>query len=273
MTRLSFVTPPTSIARPALRYFGGKWLMAPTILAALPPHTHYVEPFGGAFSVGLRKPRSGQEIYNEINPRIHNFMVQVKGSCHELIERLEGMPPPTKEYLQQFWEPHSDPIQDAAYIYYLSQHTFHGVGGRWLGGTSEERLNARPKLDHLLAVSHRLRWTQLWQENYSMVIRQVADDPQALIYCDPPYLHQTRSQDSRRGEHLPPRTQFAYELTAEDHEQLLGLITQVNCQVVISGYECDLYNNYLEGWVVTSTATTTNGGDKKKEMIWSKSNG
>ena len=33
--------------RPVVRWHGGKWRLAPWILAHLPPHRTYVEPFGG----------------------------------------------------------------------------------------------------------------------------------------------------------------------------------------------------------------------------------
>lgn len=42
-------------ARPMLRYHGGKWMLAPWIVAHFPPHQTYVEPFGGG-SVLLRLP-------------------------------------------------------------------------------------------------------------------------------------------------------------------------------------------------------------------------
>ena len=63
----------TTLSRPALRYYDGKWRLADWILGYLPAHVCYVEPFGGAASVLLRKPPSELEVYNDLDSGVVNF--------------------------------------------------------------------------------------------------------------------------------------------------------------------------------------------------------
>jgi hypothetical protein len=75
--------------------------------------------------------------------------------------------------------------------------------------------------------------------------------PQTLIYCDPPYLIRSRSQQ---------RPRYRFEFTEEDHETLLQIVTSLPCMVQISCYEDKLYSSYLRNWRhITFQAMTRRG--------------
>ena len=84
----------TAVRRPALRYHGGKWILAPWIISHFPKHRIYVEPFGGAGSVLLRKSRAFAEIYNDLDGEIVSFFRVIRDAekSAELLRRLSLTP-------------------------------------------------------------------------------------------------------------------------------------------------------------------------------------
>src|SRR3954470_20390106 len=59
---------------PPLKWHGGKHYLAPKIVALMPPHTHYVEPFAGGLSVLLaRNPEGVSEVVNDLDRDLTNF--------------------------------------------------------------------------------------------------------------------------------------------------------------------------------------------------------
>lgn len=66
--------------RPALRWHGGKWRLAPWIISHFPAHACYVEPFGGAASVLLRKPGAGSAEVQELERVESGVLPRCEGS-------------------------------------------------------------------------------------------------------------------------------------------------------------------------------------------------
>ena len=79
-----------------------------------------------------------------------------------------------------------------------------------------------------------------------------------LVYCDPPYLMETR-----KGRKL-----YEYELSDVDHRRLLRCIRKLPCMVMISGYWSSLYARMLEGWNSISFEAMTRGGHTATEWLW-----
>ena len=85
--------------RPVIRYFGGKWTLAPWIISFFPKHLTYVEPFGGVASVLLRKePAPVVDVYNDLDHRIVNiFRILRDPVKSERLRELVEMTPFSRE--------------------------------------------------------------------------------------------------------------------------------------------------------------------------------
>lgn len=101
-----------TVSRPALRYLGGKWMLAPWIIQHFPPHQIYVEPFGGAASVLLRKPRVHAEIYNDLDGDVVNLFRVLRDpqAAADLIDRIALTPYSRAEFVASY-EPTAEPVE------------------------------------------------------------------------------------------------------------------------------------------------------------------
>lgn len=81
-----------------------------------------------------------------------------------------------------------------------------------------------------------------------------------LVYCDPPYLMQTRSSQ---------RALYAYEFGSQSqHEKLLSVLVSLPCHVAISGYQSDLYESMLDDWRTHTFEAVTRSGNMAQEWLW-----
>ena len=80
-----------SSIRAPFPWFGGKGnpRIKKAILAALPPHTRYVEPFGGGGSILMAKTPVEVEVYNDVDRGMLNFF-RVLASRAGLLRPLHG---------------------------------------------------------------------------------------------------------------------------------------------------------------------------------------
>jgi DNA adenine methylase len=81
-----------------------------------------------------------------------------------------------------------------------------------------------------------------------------------FVYCDPPYLFETRSS---RGKIYPH--EFG---DIGQHTQLLTLLLSLPCPVAISGYMSSLYTDMLATWRSIHYQTRTRGGSTVTEYLW-----
>lgn len=79
-----------------------------------------------------------------------------------------------------------------------------------------------------------------------------------LVYCDPPYLRETRKK---------PKRLYRYEYSRKQHEELLEILKSLKCKVMISGYKSTLYQESLNGWHTHSYQASCQHG-VATEWIW-----
>lgn len=80
-----------------------------------------------------------------------------------------------------------------------------------------------------------------------------------LLYCDPPYLFETRSSQQNL---------YDFEFSDGDHLDLLGLLRKLPCLVMISGYWSALYDRELPGWRAVQIPTVKRSGERAIEWLW-----
>lgn len=272
----------TAPARPLLRWHGGKWLLAPWIISLLPPHRAYVEPYGGAGSVLLRKPPSFAELWNDLDGEVVNLfrVLRDRSAAPELL-RLIGLTPFAREEFELAFEAAEEPIERARR---LIMRAYMGQGSvsndRQAGATgfrnSLTRSNAAPWSPTpahdwagfpvaLRAAIDRLAPVTIESRDALELIAQ-QDRHDCLFYLDPPYLPETRSRKSRRrGEGF---VAYQHEMTADQHRQMLDLIVGLEGMVVLSGYPSDLYDAALPGWRRVTRQAQADSRDVRTEVLW-----
>ncbi len=254
--------------RPALRYYGGKWNIAPWIVGFFPPHRAYLEPCMGAASVFAQKAPSEVEILNDANGRVTNFFRQLRDNKVEFIRRVNLTPWAEDEY-QLCKEPAADPMEDARRFYVASWQSVHGVGTsrsgwRWMADPDGRR-GLSPSVDwiaHDLArFADRLRRAHISNRDAFAIIRRVATIATCLIYFDPPYTLERRTRKDGYS---------AFEVTEDWHREAAELLRRHAGAVVVSGYASPLYAEIYEahGWHRVDRAFQGNSGSIRTESIW-----
>lgn len=261
--------------RPALRWHGGKWLLAPWIIDHFPPHRVYVEPFGGAASVLIQKPRSYGEIYNDLDDGAVNlFRVLRSDRAGELVEAVRLTPFARTEFKATYADA-EDPVEQARRLIVRSFMGFgsngHNPSVRTGFRANSNRSGTTPAHDWvnyppaLAMIVERFQGVVVESRPATDCMEQ-HDGPDTLHYVDPPYMPATRSQKTRRGKtryHV-----YQHELTAEDHAQLLAFLGGIKGMVVLSGYPAALYDDALADWHRVERPALADGAQARTEVLW-----
>lgn len=253
--------------RAVLRYHGGKHNLAQWIISHFPAHRCYVEPFSGAASVLMQKPKAKSEVYNDLDKDVFNLFRVLRDDGPELKRRVE-LTPFSKDEHDLAYEMTDDPVEKARRMlvraafgrasasasspWKASFRSYTGAGRTTTA--AQDWANYPLFMDEIVK---RLRGVVIENMDATDVIK-AHDSAGTLFYVDPPYVSSSRdlAQD------------YKHEMTDKDHESLAATLKTVTGMVVISGYRTDLYDALYNDWQRVESKAHADGASKRIEALW-----
>jgi DNA adenine methylase len=248
-----------------LNYVGSKWNMAKWIISQMPEHNVYLEPFFGSGAILFNKEPSRIETVNDIDGNIVNLFKVIREKPNELAHAVEFTPYSREEYYQAFDLLEQD-LSDLERARVFLMRCWMARGGKtsdrtgWRHNIDIATVNALPDWNGLpgtiLEAAKRLKQVQIENQEASTLINRYNRED-CLIYADPPYVLETRTQ-----------RHYAHEMNNVQHINLLETLNGHKGFVLLSGYDSDLYKDVLKGWSKVTKMAQTEAASVKQEVLW-----
>jgi len=252
-----------------LNYFGGKGTLRNRLYPYFPKgYTCYIEPFGGAYSVGMRQ-QSEIEIYNDLDKNIYSLFTVLqdkdlfadfKFKC-DLTYFSEDI---RKECMERLKDPNIS-ISDRAYSFFISNRlSINGRGQVFSKSVWEVRRGMGKRvsdllsiIDHLEEFHQRISRITVANEDGVKLIKK-SDRENVFIYCDPPYVWDTRSSKYR----------YPCDMDNNEQQRFIDAVLQMKkAKILISGYENPIYKQ-LEANGFSTAIIYVHPKRSQKESVW-----
>ncbi|MEW6652301.1 MAG: Dam family site-specific DNA-(adenine-N6)-methyltransferase [Bacteroidota bacterium] len=272
------------------RYAGGKFYARRLILAHIPQHSAFIEPFAGGGSIFFAKPKVAVNQLNDIDKELMNVYQVIKDCPEGLILFLrktrendkripeiliQGVPygeplPATKElhkFFKQIFVPQNN-IEQAGRWYYLNRTSYSGImnvqnmywgyGDKFLMQPKNWPLSIR-------RTSQKLQSVELTTLDFESVIDNAPDG--AMLFIDPPYFN--ADQDKF----------YQYNFSKNDHYRLADCLLRNSSRLkLFVTYDNTSEIKKLYSWMtemhdkewnycIQRTDDQKNGTDKKEKDI------
>lgn len=235
----------------------------------MPPHKSYLEPFFGSGAVFFNKRPSRIETINDLDGEIVNLFRCVREWPEELACAV-ALTPYSREEYERAWSRFKAGgkacgIEDAR-LTLVRYWQSHGSTSVYKGGWKNDRAGREYAYDvrywrnlpgWVLDAAERLKDAQIEQAPAVELIRRFKH-PDVLIYADPPYVVSTR-----KGK------QYVVDMVEDrQHIELLEALKEHPGPVILSGYENELYEKHLQGWMKLHKKALAEGGAARTETVW-----
>jgi DNA adenine methylase len=258
--------------RPVFKCHGGKFYLSPWIISHFPENYEemtYVEPFCGGANVLLNKNKSNIEVLNDIEISIVQIYRALRDEPKELIRRLNAVKYTEETFNKALKKTQFDDYLDSAVNEVILRRMSRGGlkkafawSNRLRGGQPGDVNAWMTGLKALPEISERLKEVYICDKP-ALEVMQTFNFDNTFVYCDPPYLHETRVS----------KQVYSSELTTENHIELAHALNQFRGKAMISGYRSPLYNRLYKDWnmekkKIANHASQQKVKEEKLEIIW-----
>lgn len=241
--------------------------MSNIIINNFPPHRSYLELYAGSLAVFFNKDKDILETINDINGRLVN-MYTIMRTKPEKLKRAVHMTLYSREEYELSKTVSADSLEDARR---MLVRCWFAVGGK----TNSDKIGFKRNISYngpfncyewndmpnrIQIAAERLKDAQIENKDAVTLLKEM-NDPDTLVYADPPYLNETR-----KSKH------YSDEMSTQQHIDLLRALKEHAGPVILSGYDSELYNEYLSDWYQIRTKVIVGITTEKKrsatEVLW-----
>ena len=256
--------------RSPIPYFGSKQTLADRIIAEMPGHRHYVEPYAGSLAVLLAKPPAPMETINDLDQAVVTFWRVLRDRPEDLRVACELTPHSRVEHQASYdLSGDLDEIEMARRVWVQLTQGRGGTRRRTGWRLYQDPVGSSTSMPGYLAgyrrrmppAAERLMSVSLECRPALEVIAAYGRHDDVLLYVDPPYLGSTRTS-----------RQYAVEMSsAAEHHELIEALQQCRAAVALSGYPSPLYDEALTDWRRVEFDAFTgqaNTAGRRTEVLW-----
>jgi len=256
-----------------IKCHGGKHYEAKKIVALMPPHTHYAEPYFGSGAVLFAKdPEGVSETVNDLDGELSNFWITLQNpnSSKELLQLLSLCPLSQLEFEEAvIWREISAGygegvrLKKALSFFVRNRQSRQALGKDYATPTRRVRRGMNEHVsawlsavDGLPEVVERLRRVEIRCMDGIEFIK-LYDHEDCLFYCDPPYPHRIRQSTREYG---------LLEMSDQQHMELLKTLAGIKGKFILSSYPNTMYDCFAviqENWRTVDLPAHNRASSKK----------
>ena len=258
--------------RPVFKCHGGKFYLAQWIISHFPENYAemiYLEPFCGGANVLLNKEKSEIEIINDLDVNTIQIYQALRDEPKEFIRRLNLCKYSEETFAKALKKVQFDDYLEIAVNEFILRRMSRGGlkkafawSNRLRGGQPGDVNAWETSLKSLPDLSERIKEVYIFNRPAIDIIKSF-NSSNTFLYCDPPYLHETRVS----------KTVYSSEMNTDDHIELAHVLNSFNGKAMISGYQSPLYNRLYKGWniekkKIANHSSQQKAKEKKTEILW-----